>query len=88
MDSFEKMYDQAVSNQHKSFKISYVLYVGCLTMLRTATKDEAENLLNEMQAVEDEKNSLSIARQGIIDACGWRLETIAYEERRKKILGI
>jgi len=88
MDSFEKMYDEAVANQQKSFKISYVLFTACLTMLRTATKEQAKNLLNQMQAVEDEKNSLSIARQGIIDACGWRLETLAYEERRKKILGI
>ena len=86
--SFEKMYDEAVANQQKSFKISYVMFTACLAMLRTATKEQAQNLLNEMHEIENEKNSLSIARQGIIDACGWRLETIAYEDRHKKIFGI
>ncbi len=37
---------------------------------------------------EDEKNTLTTARNGLIDACKFRLETLAYEERRKKILGI
>jgi len=53
-----------------------------------ATREQAEELLREIEAVEDEKNTLTTARNGLIDACKFRLETLAYEERRKKILGI
>ena len=85
---YEKMYAEEVTNARRSFKISLVLYVGCLTMLRTATREQTEELLREIEAVEDEKNTLTTARNGLIDACKFRLETLAYEERRKKILGI
>ena len=85
---YEKMYAEEVTNARRSFKISLVLYIGCLTMLRTATREQTEDLLREIEAVEDEENTLTTARNGLIDACKFRLETLAYEDRRKKILGI
>ena len=88
MSTYEKMYSEEVTNARRSFKITLVIYIGCLTMIRTANEEQATELLREMEAVEDEKNTLTTARNGIIDACKFRLETLAYEARRKKILGI
>jgi hypothetical protein len=50
-------------------------------MIRTAPKEEVEKVLLEMENIEDEKNTLSKARQGTIDACKFRLEWIEMEDR-------
>jgi len=75
------MYADQMENHNRGFKISLVLYCSCLAMIRTAPKEEVEKVLLEMENIEDEKNTLSKARQGTIDACKFRLEWIEMEDR-------
>jgi len=89
MDQYEKlldMYQQKMKDSNLSFEISFVMFKGCLEMIRNASKYDVEKIKKEMSETGDIKNTLSPARKAVIEACNFRLDCLEFEEERKRML--
>jgi hypothetical protein len=71
-------------NRH-SFTISVAMFSAVIRLIGKSDKDEAQDILKNLQSIEDADCNLKVAKNIVIDYCYRHLELLRYRADRKNL---
>jgi hypothetical protein len=80
-----KLINKMQNESRHSFTISVAMFSAVIRLISKSDKDEAQQILKDLQSIEDADCNLKVAKNIVIDYCYKHLELLRYKADRKNL---